>query len=118
MFHAEIINDTKKLNAEMAKFVPIPVVSQITPQEVSDNFFQIKYDIKQLIEREVAMLIELKNRAEQVQWQTQSFSLSKPSVGKGFARKKLENENHVNCWVLANKRIRKCFWIVLDFFCD
>ena len=67
MFHAEIINDTKKLNAEMAKFVPIPVVSQITPQEVSDNFFQIKYDIKQLIEREVAMLIELKNRAEQVQ---------------------------------------------------
>jgi hypothetical protein len=67
MFHAAIINDTKRLNAEMKRFVPIPIVSAITAQEVSDNFFQIKYDIKQLIAKEVAILIELKNRAEQGQ---------------------------------------------------
>ncbi|HWB27494.1 MAG TPA: conjugal transfer protein MobC [Chitinophagaceae bacterium] len=63
MFHAEIINDTERLNADIKKFQPIPIVSTVTQQQVMDNYFQVKYDIKQMIEAEVNILIEAKKAA-------------------------------------------------------
>lgn len=60
MFHAEIINDNDKLNAEIKTFQPIPIVSDVSQQQVMDNYFQVKYDIKQMIEKEVNILIEAK----------------------------------------------------------
>lgn len=56
MFHSEIINDTEKLNAELNAFKPIPQVSSVTHQQVMDNYFQVKLDIKALIEQEVYRL--------------------------------------------------------------
>lgn len=63
MFHAEIINDTERLNADIKTFQPIPIVSTVTQQQVMDNYFQVKYDIKQMIEAEVNILIEAKKAA-------------------------------------------------------
>jgi len=63
MFHAEIINDTERLNADIKTFQPIPIVSTVTQQQVMDNYFQVKYDIKQIIETEVNILIEAKKAA-------------------------------------------------------
>ena len=56
MFHAEIINDADKLNAEIKQFKPIPKISDVTHQQVMDNYFQVKLDIKVLIEQEVNKL--------------------------------------------------------------
>ena len=56
MFHSEIQNDTEKLNVEMKGFKPIPKVSNVTQQQVMDNYFQVKLDVKALIEREVFRL--------------------------------------------------------------
>ncbi|NCI51394.1 type IV secretory system conjugative DNA transfer family protein [Sediminibacterium roseum] len=60
MFHAQIVNDTEKINREMKSFQPIPVVSDVTQEQVMDNFFQVKYDIRQMIEKEVNRLIKEK----------------------------------------------------------
>lgn len=56
MFHCEIQNDTEKLNTELNNFKSIPKVSDVTPQQVTDNYFQVKLDIRALIEQEVFRL--------------------------------------------------------------
>ncbi len=63
MFHSEIINETDKLNAEIRSFKLIPKVSGVTQQQVMDNYFQVKYDIKQMIEKEVTRLLAEKQAA-------------------------------------------------------
>jgi hypothetical protein len=64
MFHAEIVNDTARLNEETKSFRPIPIVSEVTQQQVMDNYFQVKLDIKQMIEEEVGILIEAKKASQ------------------------------------------------------
>lgn len=56
MFHAEIVNDAGKLNDEVSKFKNIPVVSHVTQQQVLDNYYQVKMDIKRLVGEEVERL--------------------------------------------------------------
>ena len=56
MFHAEIINDVKKLHAEADRFKEIPIVSIVTQQQVLDNYYQVKMDVKKLVEEEVGRL--------------------------------------------------------------
>ncbi|MBN8718609.1 MAG: YWFCY domain-containing protein [Sediminibacterium magnilacihabitans] len=56
MFHAEIVNDAEKLNAEVAAYKNIPVVSTVTQQQVMDNFYQVKMEVKRLIGEEVEKL--------------------------------------------------------------
>jgi uncharacterized membrane protein YgdD (TMEM256/DUF423 family) len=53
MFHAEIINDADKLNTEVAAYKNIPAVSTVTQQQVMDNFYQVKMEVKRLIAEEV-----------------------------------------------------------------
>lgn len=67
MFHAEIINDTAAMNKEMAAFKPIPKVYDITEQEVMDNYFQVKYDVRAILDKELAILI--KKKQEQIKRQ-------------------------------------------------
>lgn len=57
MFHAEFVQDTDLINAEMKEFKPIPKVYDLSNQDVLDNYFQIKLDIKNLVENEVDRLI-------------------------------------------------------------
>lgn len=60
MFHSEIINDTPALNKEMAAFKPIPLVYDITEQEIMDNYFQIKYDVRGILDKVIVTLIKAK----------------------------------------------------------
>lgn len=56
MFHAEIINDYKKLKAEAASYKKIPAIYRVTQQQVMDNFYEVKMEIKKLINEEVEKL--------------------------------------------------------------
>lgn len=56
MFHAEIQQDTETINREMKAFKEIPSVYSISQQDIQDNFYQIKLDIRRLIENVVAKL--------------------------------------------------------------
>ena len=58
MFHAEIINDPDKLNEEVSRYKDIPVVSNVTQQQVLDNYYQVKMEVKRLIGEEVGRLKE------------------------------------------------------------
>jgi uncharacterized membrane protein YgdD (TMEM256/DUF423 family) len=56
MFHAEIINDVGKLNEEVSRYKDIPVVSNVTQEQVLDNYYQVKMEVKRLIGEEVERL--------------------------------------------------------------
>ena len=56
MFHTEIVNDADKLNEEVMRYKEIPVVSNITQQQVLDNYYQVKMEVKRLIGEEVERL--------------------------------------------------------------
>ncbi len=56
MFHAAIINDADRLNAEVSRYKDIPVVSNVTQQQVLDNYYQVKMEVKRLIGEEVERL--------------------------------------------------------------
>ena len=56
MFNAEIINDADKLNEEVNRYKEIPVVSNVTQQQVMDNYYQVKMEVKRLIGEEVERL--------------------------------------------------------------
>jgi uncharacterized protein with ATP-grasp and redox domains len=56
MFHAEIINDADKLNEEVRRYKDIPLVSNVTQQQVLDNYYQVKMEVKRLIGEEVERL--------------------------------------------------------------
>ncbi|MCG7855890.1 TraG/TraD/VirD4 family protein [Flavihumibacter sediminis] len=58
MFHSEIVNDHEKLNEEVRQYREIPPVSSVSPQQVKDNFYQVKMDVKRLISEEVQKLKE------------------------------------------------------------
>ena len=59
MFHAEIINDADKLNEEVNNYRDIPAVSNVTQQQVLDNYYQVKMEVKRLIGEEVERLKSL-----------------------------------------------------------
>lgn len=63
MFHSEIIHDAKKLNNESKGFVDIPKVSEVTQQQVMDNYFQVKLDVKSMISREVEALKKIRTQS-------------------------------------------------------
>ena len=56
MFNAEIINDADQLNEEVDRYKDIPVASHVTQQQVLDNYYQVKMEVKRLIGEEVERL--------------------------------------------------------------
>ena len=62
MFHSQIIHDSESANKDIESFKPIPVVSSVTQEQVMDNFYQVKYDVRELIEKEVKRLVALKEK--------------------------------------------------------
>jgi type IV secretory pathway TraG/TraD family ATPase VirD4 len=56
MFHAEIINDTHRLERENKGYKGLPAISLVNAAQVSDNFHQIRMDVKQIIQKETAKL--------------------------------------------------------------
>ena len=60
-FHAEFLNDHAALAQEEKKYRPIPEIRKITQEEVMENYFTIKKEIRQLIEAEME---KIKNHPE------------------------------------------------------
>lgn len=56
MFHSGIINDADKLNEEVSRYKEIPVVSNVTQQQVMINYYQVMMEVKKLIGEEVKRL--------------------------------------------------------------
>ena len=63
LFHAEIQNDHGKIAREESSYVPIPVVKQVSEQDILENYQQIKREVGELIESELSKvnLIKQKN---------------------------------------------------------
>ncbi len=55
-FHCEILNDFEALKKEEASYQQLPIFRNVTNDMVQANFFQIKRDIRQLIETEMAKI--------------------------------------------------------------
>lgn len=56
MFHGEIVNDHGQLNDEVKLYNQIPTITKVISQEVLDNFYQVKMDIKKVIKKVVEYL--------------------------------------------------------------
>ena len=49
-FHNQIVNDVAALKKEAATYLPLPLVKQIVPQEIAENYQQVKLDVQFIIE--------------------------------------------------------------------
>jgi hypothetical protein len=62
MFHARIQQTSAEVETRNNSFVDIPQVGSVNQQQVLDNFYQVKLDIRSLITREVRELIAKKKK--------------------------------------------------------
>lgn len=56
VFHAQILPGAGKGTKDRGDGPPLPVLSRVTPQQVMDNYLQVKLDIRRLIAAEVERL--------------------------------------------------------------
>ncbi len=56
MFHAALVNDTARLEHEVEEWLDIPINRPVLQEQVFDNFYQVKMDVKGIIEKEVRNL--------------------------------------------------------------
>src|SRR5258708_153076 len=55
-FHCEIINDFEAIQREEAAYEQLPVIRTASVETIQENFFQIKKEIRNLIDRELAKI--------------------------------------------------------------
>ncbi len=78
-FHCEIIADFDAVQREEAQYQGLPIIRNVTTEMVQANYFQIKKDIADLIEREMAKIEshgqnkEPKSKQAAAQAEAQSF---------------------------------------------
>ncbi|KQC02050.1 conjugal transfer protein MobC [Pedobacter sp. Hv1] len=60
MFHAEIQNDHAALAKEESEYSPIPVIAEVTPEDVQENYLRIKKQVGDLIKEQLSTLIDPK----------------------------------------------------------
>lgn len=51
IFHNEILNDHEEIKKEEESYEEIPMVREITQQEIQDNYFRIKEDIQSIMQQ-------------------------------------------------------------------
>lgn len=56
MFHAEISQDSKSLSEETRTYKPIPIITNVSTEQIMDNYHQIKLDVRKIISDEVGRL--------------------------------------------------------------
>lgn len=49
MFHAEVQNDQKAIQKEEACYRPLPIVQQVTNEDVRENYLKIKREVEVLL---------------------------------------------------------------------
>ncbi|PUZ21609.1 Type IV secretory system Conjugative DNA transfer [Chitinophaga costaii] len=50
MFHCEILNDMEALKKEEASYVPIPIVKEVSEDEIELNYINVKLDVRRIID--------------------------------------------------------------------
>ena len=58
MFHSKIIQQNKKITQEISLFKDIPTIYNIEAQQIQDNYYQIKYDVSEIIKQNIKQLLE------------------------------------------------------------
>jgi hypothetical protein len=53
VFHSEILNDHEAIRKEEQSYDEIPFVRKVTPEEIQENYFRIKGEIKMVIEEKL-----------------------------------------------------------------
>ena len=56
-FHCEILNDAEAIRKEEAAYHQLPIIRSITDDEVMENYFQIKRDVRMIIDTEMAKIM-------------------------------------------------------------
>lgn len=56
MFHCEIQNDHAAIKAEEESYKPIPVIENVTDEDIQENYKKIKRDVTELIGKELELL--------------------------------------------------------------
>lgn len=56
VFHSEIQNDHASIKKEEDAYRPIPVIEQVTDEDVQENYKRVKRDIEELICKELALI--------------------------------------------------------------
>jgi TusA-related sulfurtransferase len=59
-FHAEFLNDHAAIAKEEQSFQAIPVIRRVAQEEIMDNYYAIKKDIKDLVESEMVKINRLR----------------------------------------------------------
>jgi len=57
-FHCEILNDHQALKKEQQNYKPIPVIRKVDDGMIQRNYLSIKQDVEDLVEAEMALLME------------------------------------------------------------
>jgi hypothetical protein len=83
MFHAEIQNDHDAIKKEEAGYRQLPVIQQVSQEDVRENYMKIKNEVEELLKDE---LQKIKNRSgvkESVKKKRNNKNRSRASVAKG-----------------------------------
>ncbi|MET7000655.1 conjugal transfer protein MobC [Chitinophaga defluvii] len=56
-FHCQIVNDFDAINVEEKNYKPIPVIRQVTQEDVEDNYNRIRQDIQDLVASEIERML-------------------------------------------------------------
>lgn len=57
-FYREIINDHQLLSKEETGYKELPVISEVKPKEILENYLQTKKDIQTIIESEMERMLD------------------------------------------------------------
>lgn len=62
MFHSEIQNDHDAIREEENNYKPIPVISNVTAEDVRENYEQIKADVQHIVKTELIKIVEMQEK--------------------------------------------------------
>lgn len=79
MFHCEIQNDHAAIKAEEDAYRPIPVIEQVTDEDVQENYKKIKREVEELIGKELALINARQVLEEAAEQQPEEKEEEKPA---------------------------------------
>ncbi|GGI25143.1 hypothetical protein GCM10008119_16180 [Pedobacter mendelii] len=66
VFHSEIQNDHAAIKAEEDGYKPIPVVANVSDEDVKENYKRIKQDIEELFAKELGLISEKEDKRNSI----------------------------------------------------
>lgn len=57
-FCAEVINDHEVLSKEQERYKELPIISNVSPGDILNNFLQMKKDVEVIIQTEIERMMD------------------------------------------------------------